>query len=151
MQIEKKPWSYMDRVRGLLPQATALLDLGTGGGEKLLSLQADWPPKVAVTEGYHPNFLLAKERLEPLGVQVVESEADMKRPLPFPNAAEVARVLKPGGTFLTKQVNGRWFVEDFSVATHLEQLKTLQAQLERGESLSFFAGYFMLQARKKGA
>ena len=36
---EKPPWSYMAMVRECLPQADSLLDLGTGGGQRLLKLQ----------------------------------------------------------------------------------------------------------------
>lgn len=117
---EQPPWSYVDQVRALLPGARALLDLGTGGGEKLLSLRDLWPPRVAVTEGYAPNLRLIRERLEPLGVQVVESETALYDLLPFEdgafdlvidrhsgfNVAEIERVLAPGGTFLTQQVDG---------------------------------------------
>jgi SAM-dependent methyltransferase len=117
---EHPPWNYMAQVRALLPGATALLDLGTGGGEKLLSLRELWPPRVAVTEGYAPNLRLARERLEPLGVQVVHSEAALYDLLPFRdnsfdlvinrhsgfNIAEIERLLAPGGAFLTQQVDG---------------------------------------------
>ena len=117
---ERPPWSYMDQVRALLPGAFSLLDLGTGGGEQLLALRELWPPRVAVTEGYAPNLHLARERLEPLGVQVVESEAAIHDLLPFEDEtfelvidrhssfdiAEVERVLAPGGAFLTQQVDG---------------------------------------------
>jgi SAM-dependent methyltransferase len=117
---EQPPWDYVDQVRALLPASTALLDLGTGGGERLLSLRDLWPARVAVTEGYAPNLRLARERLEPLGVQVVHSETALHGLLPFEdgsfdlvidrhsgfNVAEVERVLAPGGTFFTQQVDG---------------------------------------------
>ena len=119
---EKPPWSYRALVRECLPQADSLLDLGTGGGERLLKLQDLWPATTVATEEWEPNFLLASERLTPLGVEVVNAASDEIRPLPFPdtsfdlvisrhtayNLAEVERILQPGGTFLTQQVNGRW-------------------------------------------
>jgi SAM-dependent methyltransferase len=131
---EQPPWDYMDQVRALLRGATALLDLGTGGGEKLLSLRDLWPPRVAVTEGYAPNLRLARERLEPLGVQVVPSETPLYDVLPFEdgafdlvidrhsgfNIAEVERVLAPGGAFLTQQVDGT-NLADLSAAFDCEQ------------------------------
>jgi len=131
---EQPPWDYMEQVRALLPGATALLDLGTGGGEILLSLHHLWPPRVAVTEGYAPNLRLARERLEPLGVQVVHSETALYDLLPFEagafdlvtnrhsgfNVAEVERVLAPGGTFLTQQVDGT-NLADLSAAFDCEQ------------------------------
>jgi SAM-dependent methyltransferase len=131
---EHPPWDYVDLVRTLLPGANSLLDLGTGGGEKLLSLRDLWPSRVAVTEGYAPNLRLARERLEPLGVQVIESKTPLYDLLPFKdgavdlvidrhsgfNAAEVARVLAPGGTFLTQQVDGT-NMADLSAAFGAEQ------------------------------
>ncbi|MBX3011242.1 MAG: class I SAM-dependent methyltransferase [Caldilineaceae bacterium] len=120
MLEEREPWSYLERAATLLQGTTALLDLGTGGGERLLDLRAHWPPKVAVTEEYPPNIKLARERLEPLGVQVFTVELSNDSRLPFVDgafdrvlnrhnafpAAEVARVLAPGGIFLTQQVHG---------------------------------------------
>lgn len=117
---EKPPWSYENLARNLMRGATAVLDLGTGGGEKLLSLKDAWPPRVVAIEGYPPNVALATQRLAPLGVQVVACDTDLKTVLPFPQAdfdlvinrhsgfsvAQVDRVLKPDGVFLTQQVDG---------------------------------------------
>ncbi|WP_084965508.1 class I SAM-dependent methyltransferase [Thermoactinospora rubra] len=111
------PWSYEALVRDHLGQAASLLDLGTGGGELLASL-APLPARTAATEGYAPNVPVARRRLGPLGVKVVEVDDDR---LPFPDKSfdlvinrhesydpgEVRRVLKKGGTFLTQQVGGR--------------------------------------------
>jgi ubiquinone/menaquinone biosynthesis C-methylase UbiE len=118
---EDLPWSYEGLVRELMPAAKSVLDLGTGGGEKLLSFKDVFPPRVAATEGYPPNLRLARERLGPLGVEVRESENSLTEILPFDdetfdlvidrhsgfNSADIERVLKPGGVFLTQQVDGR--------------------------------------------
>ena len=119
--LEEPPWSYADRVRELMQGARSLLDLGTGGGERLLELREDWPPRVAATEGYAPNLALATARLAPYGVEVKGADSDESTILPFAggsfdlvisrhaafNAAEVMRVLTPGGVFFTQQVHGR--------------------------------------------
>ena len=119
---EQPPWSYPGRARALMQQSTSVLDMGTGGGERLLELRDDWPEKVVVTEEYPPNVKLANERLGPLGVQVVVVALRREGPMPFEsgefdlvlnrhsglNCAEVARVLAPGGTFCTQQVHGLW-------------------------------------------
>ncbi|MFE6779263.1 class I SAM-dependent methyltransferase [Streptomyces sp. NPDC057702] len=111
------PWSYPELVRALLPGAGALLDLGTGGGEVLASL-APLPARTAATEGFAPNVPVARKRLEPLGIEVAEVGDDDQ--LPFADAsfdlvisrhesydpAEIRRVLRPGGTFVTQQVGG---------------------------------------------
>jgi hypothetical protein len=72
MLEEQPPWSYSARAAGLMQQARSLLDMGTGGGERLLALREHWPPNVAVTEDYPPNVKLVTERLAPLGVRIVE-------------------------------------------------------------------------------
>lgn len=108
------PWDYASIVRDRLPKATALLDLGTGGGELLASL-TPLPPRTAATETYSPNLPVARARLQPLGIEVTEN------PREFPDAAfdlitnrhesydprEVRRLLAEGGTYLTQQVAGR--------------------------------------------
>lgn len=117
---ETPPWSYADMASALLRTASSALDLGTGGGERLLALRAAFPPRMVATEGYPPNLALAHTRLEPLGVPVVAADDSLAALLPFGddefevvidrhtafNAAEVERVLKPGGVLLTQQVDG---------------------------------------------
>lgn len=109
------PWDYAAVVRQYLGPETRLLDLDTGGGEFLLSL--GHPPRLmAATENYPPNVALCRERLLPLGIDI--RQADAAGPLPFDDGcfdlvlnrhgtlcpAEIARVLTPGGVFVTQQV-----------------------------------------------
>jgi SAM-dependent methyltransferase len=122
MLEDNPPWSYLARAAELMRQASSLLDMGTGGGERLLAMRDHWPANVTVTEEYPPNVRLATERLGPLGVRVVEVPLNDVQPMPFDdgefdlvlnrhsglNASEVARILSPGGTFLTQQIHGRW-------------------------------------------
>ncbi|MBN1873863.1 MAG: methyltransferase domain-containing protein [Anaerolineae bacterium] len=222
MLEEEPPWSYMERAATLLRAAASALDMGTGGGERLLALQEYWPPKMVVTEDYPPNVKLASERLAPLGVCVKVAELTYTSPLPFAdgeftlvlnrhsgfNVHEVARVLTPGGIFFTQQIHGLWgqsllalfgatpqwpeetldhsvdrlesaglliataedwqgtfsftdvgavvyylkavpwLVPGFSVETHLKPLLALQERLDRGESLSFEARKYLIEAHK---
>jgi SAM-dependent methyltransferase len=117
------PWDYSVRIASRLLEVDSLLDLGTGGGEFLSSL-APLPRRTIATEGYPPNVNVARDRLKPLGVEVVRTfcEDNDKVPqlgsLPFRDdsidliidrhesfiASEVFRVLKPSGTFITQQV-----------------------------------------------
>ena len=121
--LEEQPtWSYSSRAAVLMRHASSVIDLGTGGGERLLQLRTDWPKKVVATEGYPPNFRLATERLSPFGAQVVDVRLTDDGGMPFANdefdlvlnrhsafhPREVARILAPGGTFLTEQVHGSW-------------------------------------------
>ena len=122
MLEDQPPWSYLTRAAELMRHSTAVLDMGTGGGERLLRLREDWPKKVVATEDYPPNVALARERLEPLGVPVVVVELTRVGPMPLAdgefdlvinrhsglNAGEVGRILAPGGAFLTQQVHGLW-------------------------------------------
>ena len=111
-------WDYRQRILGRVSQAASLLDMGTGGGEFLASL-VPLPVDTCATECYPPNVPIARERLEPLGVQVIEPKNE--EDLPFEDArfdlvinrhesfsaSQVYRVLKPGGLFITQQVGGR--------------------------------------------
>lgn len=114
---DKEPWDYKTLAKELLQKSTSVLDMGTGGGEVFSSL-APFPKHAVAIEGYKPNVKVAKERLEPLGVKVLE--VDESYELPFADggfdlvlnrhsaftASEVFRILKPGGYFLTQQVGG---------------------------------------------
>ena len=94
-----------------------MLDLDTGGGEMLAGLPK-LPPVLVGAEGYMPNVVVAARRLQPRGAYVVAAHSD--RPaLPFRADTfdlvtsrhpvvtwwdEIARVLQPGGTYLSQQV-----------------------------------------------
>jgi len=119
---DQVPWSYSTRAAELMGKASAVIDMGTGGGERLLELFPHWPKKVVVTEDYPPNFKLATERLSPFGVRIVDVSLTDFDHMPFAdgefdlvlnrhsglNAREVARILAPGGAFLTQQIHGLW-------------------------------------------
>ena len=107
-------WSYDERARELLSGARCMLDLCTGGGE-LLAGFAPLPEHSVATEDWEPNIPLARARLEPLGVEVRVPDGDG---IPAGDAefdlvlnhhggagsAEIARVLRPGGTYLMQGV-----------------------------------------------
>ena len=117
---EKPPWDYAGLARSLVKNSEAVLDMGTGGGE-VFSAFAPFRKAVA-TEGYRPNYLLARKRLGPLGVKVVYFANSTTRKLPFKNGQfdlvlnrhdafnipEVFRVMR-SGTFLTQQVGKNSF------------------------------------------
>ena len=122
---EPLPWDYRQVIGEYLTPEMRLLDIDTGGGEFLLSLNHPHG-NTAATENYPPNVELCKEILLPLGIDF--RPADGKGNLPFENnrfhivinrhgdfnPAEIYRVLKPGGMFVTQQVgaeNDRELVE----------------------------------------
>jgi SAM-dependent methyltransferase len=111
-------WSYASKILPKVRKAQSLLDMGTGGGELLSSLQP-LPPHTCATEGYEPNIPVARQRLEPLGVTVYEISDDTILPFAEENQfdliinrhesyspQEVLRTLKPGSQFITQQVGG---------------------------------------------
>jgi len=120
MVEDEPPWSYASRAVELMHRSASVIDLGTGGGERFLELRNNWPPKVAAVENYPPNFKLATTRLAPLGVQVMDAPLTDTGLLPLSanefdlvlnrhaafNPDEVARILAPGGAFLTQQIHG---------------------------------------------
>ena len=119
---EQAPWSYSRRAAELMRRALSIIDLDTGGGERFLKLHDYWPKQVVATEHYPPNVKLAAERLAPFGAHLLDVQIGDDEVMPFAdgefdlvlnrhsgfNAGEVARILAPGGTFLTQQVHGLW-------------------------------------------
>ena len=119
---ERPPWGYArmlgERMAALAgTPAAAALDLQTGGGEVLAGVPAA-PPVLIATECWPPNVDVARRRLAPLGGRVVPMASELDD-LPFATASfdlvtsrhpvavrwdEVARVLKPGGTYLSQDV-----------------------------------------------
>jgi SAM-dependent methyltransferase len=123
------PWDYEAIVERHAERASDLLDLGTGGGHWLESL-GNRPARTVATESWPPNLAIARGRLGRLGVEVVGAAAVPDNldqplgldspPLPFADAsfslvvsrhesylaAEIARVLRPGGVFVTQQMGG---------------------------------------------
>lgn len=122
------PWNYRAEVDRYAADAVSLLDMGTGGGEWLATLTPH-PPHTVATEGWPPNVRVAARRLRQAGIPVVQDEGAADNAaedpgrgrLPFRDgafalvinrheaflAAEVSRVLAPGGVFVTQQADNR--------------------------------------------
>ena len=125
MEEDDLPWDYREEILRYLKPEMRILDIDTGGGEFLLSLNHPHE-NTAATENYPPNVDLCRETLLPLGIDF--RAADGKGVLPFEDASfdmvinrhgdfnpsEIYRVLKPDGLFITQQVgaeNDRELVE----------------------------------------
>jgi SAM-dependent methyltransferase len=113
---ERPPWGYSRLLARRMATARAALDIDTGGGEVLAQIPQP-PPVLVAAESWVPNLAIARRNLAPLGASVVAVSEDGD--LPFPAGTfdlvvsrhpvdtrwdEVARVLAPGGTFLSQQV-----------------------------------------------
>jgi SAM-dependent methyltransferase len=119
---ERPPWGYArmlgQRMAALagVPGAAAA-DLQTGGGEVLATIPAA-PSMLVATESWRPNVEVARRNLAPLGARVVQVQ-DEYADLPFADVSfdlvvsrhpvdvrwdEVARVLKPGGSYFSQDV-----------------------------------------------
>ncbi|MFY1622310.1 class I SAM-dependent methyltransferase [Micromonospora sp. WMMD723] len=113
---ERPPWGYARQVAARMATVTTALDIDTGGGEVLAELPQP-PPLLVATEAWPPNVALARRTLRRVGGRVVQLAPGSR--LPFREAAfdlvtsrhpvdtgwaEVARVLRPGGCFLSQQI-----------------------------------------------
>jgi SAM-dependent methyltransferase len=118
---EQRPsWGYARLLVQRVGRARAVLDVQTGGGEvfsQVLDQAGRLPTKLAATESWPPNFEIARRNLERFGASVLDV-AD-RGPLPFEDGAfdlivsrhpvltvwdEIARVLSPGGSYLSQQI-----------------------------------------------
>ncbi|WP_344939896.1 class I SAM-dependent methyltransferase [Actinomadura miaoliensis] len=114
---EQRPsWGYQRLMSERLAAAAAALDVQTGGGE-VLAGAPKLPPTMVATESWPPNVARATRLLHPRGAVVVETSEEP--PLPFADEAfdlvvsrhpatvwwaEIARVLRPGGTYFAQHV-----------------------------------------------
>jgi SAM-dependent methyltransferase len=113
---ERPTWGYARMMAERMARASAALDIQTGGGEVLAGIPQP-PPVLAATESWPPNADLARRNLAPLGGRVVQVADDTGLPFPAESFGlvvsrhpvelvwpEVARVLRPGGTFFAQLV-----------------------------------------------
>jgi SAM-dependent methyltransferase len=141
------PWDYKKIVEHFIEPNHKLLDMGTGGGEFLLTLQL--PDVTCATEQYEPNYMYAKEKLSQKGIDLSLVKSDCE--LPYPDEyfdiiinrhesfdlREVTRILKSDGVFITQQVGSyntyefsKWLLGDVREDKESFTLKTVLAELK---------------------
>src|SRR4051812_32735776 len=113
---DRPSWGYLRSMSERMARARAALDVQTGGGEVLAQVPQP-PPLLAATESWPPNLEVARGNLQPLEAFVVRA-AD-RGTIPFqaqtfdlvvsrhPTTVvwpEIARVLRPGGTYFAQHV-----------------------------------------------
>jgi SAM-dependent methyltransferase len=137
---DRPPWGYarllgtrMSALAGM-PDAAAL-DLQTGGGEVLATVPSA-PATLVATESWPPNIEVARRNLANLGGRVIAMDDELDD-LPFGDSSfdlvvsrhpvgirwdEVARVLKPGGSYLSQDVGHGSVAEltDYLMGAQLE-------------------------------
>jgi SAM-dependent methyltransferase len=122
---ERPPWGYARLMGERARRAQAMLDIQTGGGEVTKSALSGgpgggagpWPSLLAATESWPPNVEIARRNLAPFGGTVAQVADDAG--LPFASGTfdlvvsrhptevlwpEIARVLRPGGSYFSQQV-----------------------------------------------
>jgi SAM-dependent methyltransferase len=113
---DRPSWGYARLIGARMAEVQAALDIQTGGGEVLATIPRA-PAVLAATDSWPPNLAIARRNLASLGATVVAAADDAE--LPFEDESfdlvvsrhptmtvweEVARVLRPGGTFLSQQI-----------------------------------------------
>jgi SAM-dependent methyltransferase len=113
---QRPPWGYARLMAERMGQARAALDIQTGGGEVLATVERG-PIELMATESWPPNLDIARRNLAHLHACVVH--VDDTADLPFPDDHfdlvvsrhptvvlwdEISRVLAPGGTYFSQQV-----------------------------------------------
>ncbi len=153
MVEEALPWDYKAYVEPLINKECKILDMGTGGGELLLSLDPVSGMTFA-TEAYKANFDYAKDKLARCGVDLRFVESDDL--MPFDDdmfdavinrheafePSEMARILRQDGRFVTQQVGGQ---NNLEFATELlgkkpdviDTSRTLVTELRKLEAVGF--------------
>lgn len=146
---EQRPsWGYHRLVGERMRTASTALDIETGSGTLLAGLER-LAPRTVATDAWPPGIAAARRALEPRGAAVVAAEAER---LPFTDDVfdlvvsrhpvrarwpEIARVLAPGGTYLSQEVGPRsmiemseWFLGPLEAGADLREPSYARAQAE---------------------
>ena len=115
--IDPVPWTWTSVVRRYLSRTQRVLDIGTGGGERFVTLAEYYGSGIGIDRDQQMVTVARQNTPKVLKCRVSFRKMDACA-LKFPDAAfdvvlnrhapadtgEIARVLKPGGYFITQQV-----------------------------------------------
>src|SRR5436305_5782261 len=157
---EQRPsWGYQRLMSQRLAAASAALDIDTGGGE-VLAGASSFPPTMVATESWPPNAALATALLHPRGVVVVATGDEPT--LPFADEAfdlvtsrhatvvhwrEIARVLRPGGSYLAQQIGPATMRELFEFFLGPQPAKWAELEPDTQTAQARAAGLEVVQMR----
>jgi SAM-dependent methyltransferase len=157
---EQRPsWGYQRLMSQRLAAASAGLDLDTGGGE-VLAGASSFPPTMVATESWPPNAALATALLHPRGVVVVATGDEPT--LPFADEAfdlvtsrhatvvrwrEIARVLRPAGSYLAQQIGPATMKELFEFFLGPQPAKWAELEPDTQTAQAQAAGLEVVQMR----
>jgi SAM-dependent methyltransferase len=156
---ERPSWGYQRLMSRRLAAVAAALDIDTGGGEVLAGAEK-FPPTMAAVESWPPNADRATKLLHPRGVVVVATRDEPL--LPFADEAfdlvtsrhpvsvrwpEIARVLRPGGTYFAQQIGPATLSELFEYFIGPQPHKWADLQPETQSARAQAAGLQVLDLR----
>ena len=144
------PWDYLEVAKRYLKTIDHVLDVGTGGGEKFIQLAPHFRggigidvdgEMVAVAQrnaGQMSHVQFEQMSIDSLSFEDARFDVVLNRQAPV-SAAEIVRVLKANGYFITQQIgpsNMQNILEAFGwVMGALPQSKGLTASIEAFQSL----------------
>jgi SAM-dependent methyltransferase len=156
---ERPSWGYQRLISRRLATVSAGLDIDTGGGEVLCGAPT-FPPTMVATESWPSNAALATKLLHPRGVVVVATRDEPT--LPFADEAfdlvtsrhatvvrwaEIARVLRPGGSYLAQQIGPATMSELFEYFLGPQPHKWAEMQPDTQTARAQAAGLRVVQMR----
>jgi SAM-dependent methyltransferase len=156
---ERPSWGYQRLISRRLATVSAGLDIDTGGGEVLCGAPT-FPPTMVATESWPSNAALATKLLHPRGVVVVATRDEPT--LPFAEEAfdlvtsrnatvvrwaEIARVLRPGGSYLAQQIGPATMSELFEYFLGPQPHKWAEMQPDTQTARAQAAGLRVVQMR----
>ena len=153
------PWDYRRIVLRYLKPEMKLLDVDTGGGEFLLELGHPHE-NTAATEAWAPNVELCARTLLPLGIDFREGDGSERLPYDDEsfdivinrhgdfNPADIYRLLRKGGLFVTQQVGAENDRELVELVMGKSEISFPEQYLDKASAAFREAGFEILEEQE---